>query len=216
MTVEAATYISELNTTLPAGSDAKSEGDDHIRLIKLSIRNSWPNLTATPVTPTSADLNTITNAATTGATGFNLVTATLGSSDTKAANTAFVQAAITAAALAATLPGQVGNAGKYIQTDGTNASWQELGLTVATVAGTTQTASAGSHYVLTNVAATTVTLPAGVSGATVAVTCTGSLLTNVITPAGAETIMETAGSMTLDKAGVTVTLRYLNSSWRII
>lgn len=91
-----------------------------------------------------------------------------------------------------------------------------LGLTVVTVTGTAQTATAGSHYVLTNAAATTVTLPAGASGDTVAVTCTGALATNVIAPNGAETIMEVAGSMTLDKAGATITLKYLQNSWRII
>lgn len=91
-----------------------------------------------------------------------------------------------------------------------------LGLSVVTVTGTSVTAVSNGHYVLTNVEATTVTLPAGVSGATVAVTCTGTLLTNVITPAGAETIMEAAGAMTIDKAKATVTLRYLQNSWRLI
>lgn len=88
--------------------------------------------------------------------------------------------------------------------------------TVVIVSTTSQTAVVGRHYVLTNVAATTVTLPAGVSGDMISVTTTGTLLTNVIAPNGAETIMEVAGSMTLDEASVTVTLRYLNSSWRII
>lgn len=91
-----------------------------------------------------------------------------------------------------------------------------VGMSVANVPGTSVSASANGHYVLTNVAATTVTLPAGVSGATIAITTTGTLITNSVTPAGAETIMETSGAMTLDKTGVTVTLRFLNNSWRII
>lgn len=91
-----------------------------------------------------------------------------------------------------------------------------VGLSVSIVSGTSVTAAANGHYVLTNAAATTVTLPAGASGDTVAITCTGALATNVIAPNGAETIMEVAGPMTLDKAGATVTLRYLSNSWRII
>lgn len=99
-------------------------------------------------------------------------------------------------------------------------NWSTLGsvggLTVVTVTGTTQTAAANGHYVLTNASATTVTLPAGVSGATVAVTCTGALITNSIATTGGDTIMEAAAPMTIDKAGATVTLRFLNSSWRLI
>jgi len=91
-----------------------------------------------------------------------------------------------------------------------------VSMPVVTVSGTTQTAVAGSHYVLTNASATTVILPAGVSGATIAITTTGTLITNVVAPSGAETIMGVVGNMTIDRAGVTVTLRYLNSSWRIL
>ena len=216
MTVEAATYISQLDATYPASGDAKAEGDNHLRLIKTAVKGSFPNLTAAPVTPTTNDLNAITNAATTGASGLKLVTPTIGTNDTQAANTAFVSTAVAAAVFAVTLPSQSGNAGKVIKTDGTNASWQAEGLTVAIVSATTQTAVAGTHYVLTNVAATTVTLPAGVEGATVAVTTTGTLTTNVIARSGSDTIMEVAENMTLDKAAVTVTLRYLNNSWRVL
>lgn len=51
-------------------------------------------------------------------------TATTGTSTTQLATTAFV----TAAAFVAALPGQTGNAGKFVTTDGTNASWQEITL----------------------------------------------------------------------------------------
>lgn len=99
------------------------------------------------------------------------------------------------------------------------ANWTKLGggsLSVVTVSGTTQTAVAGSHYVLTNVAATTVTLPASpASGDTVAITPANSLTTNVIARGG-NTIMSLAEDMTLDNANATVTLRYLASTWRLI
>ena len=57
-------------------------------------------------------------------------TATLGTATNQLATTAFVAAQ----ALAASLPGQAGNAGKFITTDGANASWQNV-----TAAGTTFT-----------------------------------------------------------------------------
>lgn len=42
MTIESVTYISDLDITLPANTDVKSEGDDHLRNIKLGIKNTFP------------------------------------------------------------------------------------------------------------------------------------------------------------------------------
>lgn len=90
------------------------------------------------------------------------------------------------------------------------------GLTVSVVAGTTQTAVAGSHYVLTNVAATTVTLPASpASGDTVWVTVANALYTNVIARNG-QTIMGSATDMTIDSPTTTVRLRFVNSDWKLV
>ena len=217
MTIETATYLSQLDATYPASGDAKSEGDNHIRLLKSTIKATWPNLTATPITPTSADLNTLAGAATTGGVGLNVATQTSTDNSTKAASTAFVSAAVAAAAFASTLPSQSGNGGKSIYTDGVTASWQSLGGPVTVVSGTTQTAVAGNHYVLTNVAATTVTLPASpASGDTVWVTWTNTLITNVIARNGS-TIMGDASDMTLDAAtNGTVQLRFVNGGWRLV
>lgn len=44
MTVETATFISQLNSSYPATSDNKSEGDNHLRLIKATIVNTFPNV----------------------------------------------------------------------------------------------------------------------------------------------------------------------------
>jgi hypothetical protein len=57
MTVESATFITSLNATLPPGTDPKSEGDDHLRLIKAVLLATFPNLNAA-VTMTPAQLNT--------------------------------------------------------------------------------------------------------------------------------------------------------------
>jgi hypothetical protein len=55
-TVEAVTYISDLNTTLPASGDSVSEGAQHIRNLKTALKNTFPNITGA-VNPTQAELN---------------------------------------------------------------------------------------------------------------------------------------------------------------
>lgn len=91
------------------------------------------------------------------------------------------------------------------------------GFPVTVVSGTSQTAVANNHYILTNVASTTVTLPASpTSGDTVWVTWTNSLATNIIARNG-QTIMGASEDMTLDASiDGTVQLRFVNGSWRIL
>jgi hypothetical protein len=89
-------------------------------------------------------------------------------------------------------------------------------LAVVVVTGTTQAAAADTHYVLTNVGITTVTLPASpASGSTVWVTVANGLSTNVIARNG-QTIMGLAEDLTINRANVTVPLRFVNSSWRLV
>ena len=57
MTVETnANFISELNRTFPRNRDLIKEGDDHIRLIKGTLQNTFPGITSA-VTFTSDKLN---------------------------------------------------------------------------------------------------------------------------------------------------------------
>ena len=51
MALESATYINSLVNTNPSGSDSISQGDDHIRLIKSVLQNSFPNVSSatTPI-----------------------------------------------------------------------------------------------------------------------------------------------------------------------
>ena len=58
MALETATYIDGLVKENPTGSDSISEGDDHIRLIKKVILDTFPNITG-EVTATQTTLNTI-------------------------------------------------------------------------------------------------------------------------------------------------------------
>lgn len=45
MSIESATYISQLNASNPTSSDYIGEGDNHIRLIKAVLKNTFPNAT---------------------------------------------------------------------------------------------------------------------------------------------------------------------------
>lgn len=116
-------------------------------------------------------------------------------------------------ALNALLPSQTSNANKYLFTDGTNTSWAAAGgLALNVVTGTTQTAVAGNHYVLTNVAATTVTLPATPSdGDIIWVTVGNGLTTNVLARNG-NNIQSIAEDCTLNSNYAAVQLRYINST----
>ena len=57
MALETGTYISDLVSTNPAGSDALAFADDHLRLIKSTLKNTFPNITGA-VTLNQAQLNT--------------------------------------------------------------------------------------------------------------------------------------------------------------
>lgn len=140
MAVEAATTINQLDATKPGINDLKSEGDDHIRLVKATLKATFP-----------------------GVEGISTEAAS--NSATKLATTAQVQAAILASSgINATLPGQSGNTGKYLTTDGTTASWGALVLLgtggVLVAAPVTLTSSSVAVQSITTTAAgQAVTLP---------------------------------------------------------
>lgn len=56
MALETATYISDLNASNPATTDPVEQGDDHLRLIKSTIKATFPNITGA-VTATHTELN---------------------------------------------------------------------------------------------------------------------------------------------------------------
>lgn len=58
MALESATHISDLVVTNPALGDPLGQGDDHIRLLKLTLKTSFPNVNA-PVTTSVTLLNSI-------------------------------------------------------------------------------------------------------------------------------------------------------------
>ena len=61
MPLETATYLDDLNADNPVGNDPRSHGDDHIRLIKKVLKNTFPDQTG--VFSAVEPLTTITRAA---------------------------------------------------------------------------------------------------------------------------------------------------------
>lgn len=57
MALEAATFISQLNDANPAAGDLKSQGDDHIRMLKDTLLNTFPNFSAGAVSATTIELS---------------------------------------------------------------------------------------------------------------------------------------------------------------
>lgn len=142
MTVENATYIHQLDRTLPTNVDLISEGDDHIRLTKKTVQNTFPNVTGA-VSATHIEISYLTGVTSaiqaqintkatkagdtyTGAHNFSGATLTIaepppGDSSQMPATTAFV----VSTAFSSALPLQTGNAGKILATDGSTANWAD-------------------------------------------------------------------------------------------
>lgn len=53
MAVETATNINQLDPLLPAASDGKSEGDNHIRLVKATLKTTFNGITGISISPVS-------------------------------------------------------------------------------------------------------------------------------------------------------------------
>ena len=68
MALEAATYISGLVSTNPPGTDQVAQADDHLRLIKATLLNTFPSVTGA-VTATHTAINTAAASPLVGTTG---------------------------------------------------------------------------------------------------------------------------------------------------
>lgn len=60
MALETGTYVHELNASNPSSGDPLSQADDHMRLIKSTLKNTFPNITGA-VTATHSELNSVSN-----------------------------------------------------------------------------------------------------------------------------------------------------------
>ena len=110
MALESTTYINGLVATNPAGTDARSQGDDHIRMVKSSVKATFPNITGA-ITPTHTELNYVDGVTSALQTQMDTKsplasptftgtpaapTASAGTNTTQVATTAFVEADVTA------------------------------------------------------------------------------------------------------------------------
>lgn len=242
MSVETATYISDMNSSYPAAGDPKAEGDDHIRLIKYTIKYTFPNVagvvsashtelsyvagvtsaiqtqlnakapiasptfTGTVTIPSGASIADYAPLASPALTGTPTApTATAGTSTNQIATTAFV----VAQSFSSVLPGQSGNAGKRITTDGSNASWAGLFGSENTIS-TNTAATKFQSYVFT--ASLTLTLPSSPSaGDWVAYVDRSGTGTCVIGRNGSK-IMGIAEDMTLNIQNTACILFYVDST----
>jgi len=59
MALETGSYVNSLVTSNPASTDGLAQADDHLRLIKSTIKNTLPNITGA-ITGTQAELNVLT------------------------------------------------------------------------------------------------------------------------------------------------------------
>jgi hypothetical protein len=172
--LETGVYISDLVVTNPLNGDQKAQGAGHLRLLKATIKTTFPNVTGA-VNPTQTELNYVVgttsaiqtqianeiarataaealkaNTASPTFTGSVVIpagatiagfaplaspvltgtptapTALAGTNSTQLATTAFVNTT----SFSAALPLQTGNAGKFVTTDGTNASWVSPAVTL--------------------------------------------------------------------------------------
>ena len=138
MSLENPTYIDGLVVTNPTSSDPVSQGDDHLKLIKSTLKNTFPNVT-NAVTTTHTEINQLndaTDAATnnalvkrssSGAANFSTVTATsLAGTLTTAAQTNITSVgALSGGSIGAGF-GSIDNGGSAIQTTGTITSGKSV------------------------------------------------------------------------------------------
>ncbi len=148
----------------------------------------------------------------TGAT-LTAVTKATGTATTEVATTAFVAAA----GLSSALPGQTGNAGKFIKTDGTSASWDWPYLTRVAVTTNSQSAVAGVMYCLQANTATAVILPPSpVDGDVVVIRADNLRLDNAVVRNG-NLILGLNEDMTIDNPYFPVALQFRTTyGWRLV
>lgn len=284
MSVESASYITQLDTTLPTAADLISEGDDHIRLTKTVLKTQFPNFGTTAVTASAAELNysvgvtaplqgqftakankagetytgahdfsgasgvtlpaattigvvtaaellyldgvtsplqaqidakgAIAGQAWTGTHNFTwatitVPTATAGDATNKAASTAFVSAT----AFSAALPGQSGNAGKFVRTNGTTALWSDL-VDTPLVISTNTAAVVCRTYVIS--AALTLTLPASPANGEWVEFVNRSGLTTPVVARNGNNIQGLAEDMVINTLNAAVRLTFVTGQGWII
>ena len=139
MALESTTYIDGLVTTNPTGTDPRSQGDDHIRLVKSTIRSTFPNVSGA-MTATHTELNLID--------GYTGTTAELNTLDVSTQGTAEASKAVTADASRVTTNLKTKRQTEIVNAIGTVSSATAIDFSLGNVA--TAVLASGGSFTITN------------------------------------------------------------------
>lgn len=215
MTVETAIYISDLNAAYPAAGDPKSEGDDHLRLLKTVTKATFPNV-AGAVTPTHTELNFMDGVTSAVQTQLDTLTGTF------ATYAPLASPALTGSPTSTT-PALTDPATRIATLGAVSAAIGAVNAQ-AVLANSIEAASAfniavGTHHIITNVGLTTATAPASpTAGQRFRVSVANGLFTNVIAWNGINHESISDANMTIDSANASCEWSYINSTvgWKVI
>ena len=139
MGLESTTYIDGLVETNPTGTDPRSQGDDHIRLVKSTVKATFPNLTGA-VNSTHTELNLLDGVTTT--------TAELNYNDIPTLGTVESSKTVTADAVGTTKNLKTQKQTEIVNTIGTVSTSTAIDFSLGNVA--TAVITAGGSFTLTN------------------------------------------------------------------
>jgi len=139
MALESTTYIDGLVSTNPTGTDARSQGDDHIRLVKSSVKATFPSLTGA-VTSTQVELNLLD--------GVTATTAEINYLDIPTLGTAEASKAVTSDAVGTTKNLKTQKQTEIVNAIGTVSTATAINFTLGNVV--TAVIASGGSFTITN------------------------------------------------------------------
>ena len=139
MALESTTYIDGLVSTNPTGTDPRSQGDDHIRLVKSSVGATFPSLTGA-VTSTQVELNLLD--------GVTATTAEINYLDIPTLGTAEASKAVTSDAVGTTKNLKTQKQTEIVNAIGTVSTATAINFTLGNVV--TAVIASGGSFTITN------------------------------------------------------------------
>ena len=139
MALESTTYIDGLVATNPTGTDPRSQGDDHIRLVKSTIKATLPNLSGA-VTSTHTELNLLD--------GVTATTAELNYNDVPTLGTVEASKTVTADAVGTTKKLKTQEQTEIVNVIGTVSTATAIDFTAGNIA--TAVLTSGGSFTLNN------------------------------------------------------------------
>ena len=139
MALESTTYIDGLVATNPTGTDPRSQGDDHIRLVKSAVAATFPNI-AGAMTATHTELNKID--------GYTGTTAELNYNDVPTLGTVEASRTVTADAVGTTKKLKTQEQTEIVNAIGTVSTSTAINFTLGNVV--TAVLASGGAFTITN------------------------------------------------------------------